>query len=89
MRPVPGTPGHQAASPTFAWGQSQRNERKRSARDYLNRNGVYLPIPEVRQSKRTNPPFEQIEIINGSMQADLRLGCQTIPCCVLEAEFSE
>ncbi len=45
MRPVPGTPGHQAASPTFAWGQSQRNERKRSARDYLNRNGVYLPIP--------------------------------------------
>ena len=44
---------------------------------------------EVRQSKRTNPPFEQIEIINGSMQADLRLGCQTIPCCVLEAEFSE
>ncbi len=45
MRPVPGTPGHQAASPTFVWGQSQRNERKRSARDYLNRNGVYLPIP--------------------------------------------
>ena len=44
MRPVPGTPGHQTASPTFAWGQSQRNERKRSARDYLNRNGVYLPI---------------------------------------------
>ncbi len=46
-------------------------------------------VEEVRQSKPTNPTFEQIEIIMGSMQADLRLGCQTIPCCVLEAEFSE